>query len=230
MRILRGALFTGVAAIAVLLLALVFQVQAGTIGDPTETLGPGRFSLGVELDFTERDLEVEGTTGVREFESRRYMAKGAIGLLDGLDLFLKVGLADAGNGGFNGDLGLGGGGGIRLNLFPRDVVTLGLLLQFLTFTSENSEEVEWREWDLAFGASYRGIKGFTPYGGLLISMVDGDLEERVGGQLFRRDLEEDETVGAFLGMSISLRDRIDIGLEARFFHESSISAFVSYRF
>lgn len=92
---------------------------AGTVGNIAETQGaPGKFSIGVEYDGVfDRDLDFDsGSYSVNvpgvpiiseplldpgesikdaEFESNRVFAKGTLGLHPNLDLFVKLGAADA---------------------------------------------------------------------------------------------------------------------------------------
>ncbi len=97
---------------------------AATVGNTAKVLGSsGSFSLGLEVDKTERDLDFDGgsftqtTNGTvtgsgsfldlldlldlgesipdAEFESTRIFLKGTVGAASWLDLFVKLGMADA---------------------------------------------------------------------------------------------------------------------------------------
>ena len=92
--------------IALLASAIPAVSSAATIGNGADTLGgSGNFALGVEFDsIFSRDIKHDSSTPPLDpgdslsdvsIESKRFMLKGSIGVLPNIDVFAKLGLADA---------------------------------------------------------------------------------------------------------------------------------------
>jgi len=107
-----------VTSIVFSILSLHTTTYAASVGNTAKTLGSaGRFSLGLEVEKTERDLDFDGgsftdtingtvtdsgpfldpgeSISDAEFESTRIFLKGTIGAASWLDFFVKLGTADA---------------------------------------------------------------------------------------------------------------------------------------
>ncbi len=137
----------------VFVLGLPLTGRAATVGNPAEVVGAaGRFSLGVEYDgITGRDLEWKGGTIVMksesttitetipaaggsiedfEVESSRVFLKGTFGIRPDVDLYVKLGIADAdwsltdkapgepdSRAEFDGDIDIAYGAGVKAKVF-----------------------------------------------------------------------------------------------------------------
>ncbi|MGA1845183.1 MAG: hypothetical protein ACMUIS_11535, partial [bacterium] len=108
---------------------------------------------------------------------------------------------------------------------------VGVGLQYLSLTSEDSTagstaEVESSEMDLFAGTSYLGLGKVVPYGGLHLSMVDGEFTDTG----YSADFEQDDSIGLFMGADMSLSDQFRGGAEVRLVSETSFSLNFSYLF
>lgn len=91
--------------IAVLLAGSPVVGSAATVGNGADVLGGGNFALGVEFDgIFERELKHDSSTPPLDpgdsymdasIESKRFMLKGTLGVHANIDVFAKLGLADA---------------------------------------------------------------------------------------------------------------------------------------
>jgi hypothetical protein len=221
--------FIQTALFLTLLIGFSSTSSAVSIENPTDTLKKGAFSVGPEVSISTREVKYSNLE-LKE-NSLQYLVRGNLGLLDWINLYGTVGAAriydDAG---FNGDLGLAYGGGLKVRFYQfEDVLTLGLSGQFFRYTSEDDNvagvngnyKLTWNEYDVALGASTR-IDITTFYAGGLLSIVDGDLS----GSNFK----ESHRYGVFLGGDAELLDDFRLGIEARFVSETTVSFKLSYIF
>ncbi|ETX07586.1 outer membrane beta-barrel protein [Candidatus Entotheonella palauensis] len=187
----------------ILMLWPAASAQAGLIGYPLPR--PPVFSPRIELtgDSFKADLksdrDAEATTG-------RALATISFGLTPWVELYARAGLAEfnVDNFDFKGDFGFAYGGGARLRVWELPFVSVGLLGQYLRFTSDDNDsagqaaEGEWEAYDIGLGLGTRRIGAFQFYGGVTYHEVDVTLT-RAGNRL---TLEQDIPVLAFVGLHI----------------------------
>ena len=211
-------------------LALPEAVFAARIGDPASVAAPTRFTLGVEYEFVERDVEYDTPlAGVNEaeLESQRIFVRGAYGLMPNLEVFLRLGGAeaetDAPN--VNGGFGLAIGGGVKGVITRGPNWAWGAVGQLLYFKSENGGDIEVFEFELASGVSF-ALGPVTPYVGLVLQMTQGELTSPGASS----DFDQDNLMGVFFGMNYVPQPNISLGIEAHLIHETGVSLALEARF
>ncbi len=173
------------------------------------------------------------------------------------------------------DGGLSGafGGGLRFNLYRssyRDQFTLYVEGNALRYTTDDQvrvevdctgisgcpsspdnflprpadEEIQWNEYTILFGASGR-YAGFSPYGGIRLSMVDAtdriraavvppseDFPEGLPDFQTKLDLEEDDNFGMFFGLDIFLdrSEKTALNFEVSIIDQDSFRAAIRREF
>lgn len=231
MRASSVAVRTGILALLVAAgLALPEGVSAARLGDPTAVAAPARFTLGVEYEFLERDIEYDspiapGNEG--ELESQRIFFRGAYGIAPNVEVFARLGGADAETDtpDVSGDLGLAFGGGVKGVIFRGPNWALGAVGQFLYYESENGGEIDVLEFDLASGVSF-ALGPVTPYAGLVLQLTQGELTSPGPSS----DFDQDNLLGLFFGMNYVPQPNISLGFEAHLIHETGVSIALEARF
>jgi len=226
--------------VVVLFVVLVFCTAAisGTIGNPNATVQNKKVNFEFDTDLTNRDIDIEGAS-THEMDSSRFLVKGTYGLETGiapLNLYAKLGMAnvesdEAGNE-FDGDYGMAYQLGMKATVYEMTNMQVGLGLQYLSYSSEESilgvtAEMDSSEMDLFAGTSYLGLGKVVPYGGLHLSMVDGEVSA-LGTKV--ADFEEADSIGLFMGADMGLSDQFRGGAEIRLVSETSFSLNFSYLF
>jgi hypothetical protein len=123
-----------------------------------------------------------------------------------IELYARAGLAEFNldNADFQGDFGFAYGGGVRLRAWELPFARIGLLGQYLRFTSDDANSVgravdgEWEEFDMGLGIGTRQIGAFQFYGGVTYHETNVTLESSDG----RLTLDQDIPILAFIGFHI----------------------------
>ncbi len=210
--------------------ALPEVASAARLGDPASVAAPARFTLGVEYEFLERDVEFDSTffgANEAELESQRVLVRGAYGIAPNLEVFARLGGAEAETDtpAVNGDFGLALGGGVKGVIFRGPNWAVGAVGQLLYFESENGGDIKVLEFDLASGVSF-ALGPVTPYAGLVLQVTEGELT-RLGES---RDFDQDNLIGVFFGMNYVAQPNISLGFEAHLIHETAVSLALEVRF
>ena len=231
---MRSSLLSVCAGVLVLLVAGGFALpdaaSAARLGDPTSVAAPTRFTLGVEYEFLERDVEFDSPLqgfNEAELESQRVLVRGAYGIAPNLEVFARLGGAEAETNtpSVNGDFGLALGGGVKGVIFRGPNWAVGAVGQLLYFESENGGDIKVLEFDLASGVSF-ALGPVTPYAGLVLQVTQGELT--TAGQ--SRDFDQDNLIGVFFGMNYVAQPNISLGFEAHLIHETAVSLALEVRF
>ena len=210
----------------VLMLWSVASAQAGLIGYPLprQTLFWPRIEVTGDSfkAHLKSDQEVKADTG-------RALATISFGLTPWIELYARAGLAEfnVDNANFKGDFGFAYGGGVRLRAWELPFLKIGLLGQYLRFTSDDSDSAgravdgEWEAYDIGLGFGTNQIGAFQFYGGITYHEVDVTLSAADG----RLTLEQDIPVLAFVGFHIIPfvdfpRGEFLVNFEARFIGET----------
>ena len=203
-------------ALIVMFVSVSPVAMAGTVGNPTAIAGKGSFLLGGEIDFWDRDFENGGTF---DAEGTKILAKGTYGITDKIDVFGKLGMAEVENSGFEPAFGLGG----KMNVYERGQIKAGIVAQFLLWSGEDDGfDIDLMEIDLAFGGLYEVNKEFDCYGGIVLAMVDGDVDGS--------DFDAADPIGIFLGGEYDISPKAKAGIELRLISETSFAFMVSFAF
>ena len=231
---MRSSLLSVCAGVLVLLVAGGFALpdaaSAARLGDPTSVAAPTRFTLGVEYEFVERDVEFDSPiagASEAELESQRIFVRGAYGIAPNLEVFARLGGAEAETNtpSVNGDFGLALGGGVKGVIFRGPNWAVGAVGQLLYFESENGGDIKVLEFDLASGVSF-ALGPVTPYAGLVLQVTQGELTSPAGSS----DFDQDNLIGVFFGMNYVPQPNISLGFEAHLVHETAVSIALEARF
>ena len=221
-------------ALIVIFVSVTPVAMAGTVGNPTATVEQGSFQVGAEIDFWERDMEDEaGDEG--EVEGTRILVKGTYGISDKIDVFGKIGMADAEikDLDIETDMDIAFGIGGKVNVYDQGQIKAGVVAQILLWSGEDSPvpgidvEVDATEFDLAFGGSYKVSEAFNCYGGLMYSMVSGEVDAGVFGSF---DFDEADPIGIFIGGEFAITPQAKAGLELRLMSETSFTLMANFAF
>jgi hypothetical protein len=206
------------------LVPLVAAVVLGGAGSASALYSPnpaarwaaGHFFLAGDFMFnTEKDLdprgELEDMTG--------FYARPAYTLMPNLIVYGRVGMQDA-----DGlDSGFAGGGGVQyayvLPRAPEWAVGGAFDVMFWDTEGRGGGSVDWTEFQFSPAFSYNvpSIPALTPYGGVAIDFISGDLEE-------------DDPFGVFAGTNFDIGSRLRLDAQFRFLNETGFGFSVGYLF
>jgi opacity protein-like surface antigen len=253
---MRKLLFVGL-MISLCLCIIAVPGYSASVGG-AETQGRNKIGVSVDQEFIfDRDMKyVSGTEGIDwgkvEIDSMyRTMGKISYGLLDNLDLYVKLGTADAkikGPATYNDPStgpqsgtyvattsnafawGLGAKGTYE---FAEDWL-LGADVQYLrhrhsadfSYGEESWDgKVLFQEWQVAPYLAKR-IGNFTPYAGVKYSDLRMNHKDDYGTVKFKAD----DNFGMFVGTGYKLNDRLSLNVEGRFIDETAMSVACTYKF
>ncbi len=207
--------------------------MAGTVGSPTATVEQRSFQVGAEIDLWERDMEVEsGDEG--EVEGKKILVKGTYGISDKIDVFAKIGMADAkiDDIDFESDMDIAYGIGDKVNVYEKGQIKADVVAQNPLWSGNDDDtavgpkvEIDATEFDLAIGDSYEVSEAFNCYGGLMYDMVIEEMSN--GGSV---DVDESDPSGIFLGGKYTITPQVKAGLELRLTSETSFTLMGSFAF
>jgi hypothetical protein len=231
-----------VLALIVVFVSVSPVAMAGTVGSPTATVAQGSFLMGAEIDFWERDMEDEfGDEG--EVEGTKILVKGTFGVSDTIDVFGKIGMAGSefNLAGFpvETDMDIAFGIGGKVNVYDQGQTKAGIVAQVLLWSGEDTSipgapggtvEIDATEFDIAFGGSYKVSEEFNWYGGLIYSMVSGELTVSGPGGSGSFDVDEADPIGIFLGGEFAISPQAKAGLELRLINETSFTFMANFTF
>jgi hypothetical protein len=213
--------------------ALGGNSPAGNIGDPGAGLKQKEASLG--LEFSGATREVRDGDGIRyDTDSWRFLLKGAYGITDWLEGYVRAGGATLKIRGtsFDSNPGWAGGGGLKLTFLdpPGHPLKYSLGAQILYLEAEDRDaKGKWFEYDLWLGAAFKDWKRIVPYGGVVYSRVDGKMETFPAKPALD-EFKSPTAMGIFFGVAWRLSERLSLGIDARLFGEYSGTFSAGYRF
>lgn len=234
----------------------------------------------IPFNTTSQNFLITGEEGTDEIEKEQFFLSGFIGLGSMGDFFANVGMLKIKNDAFDGDQNLSWGAGLRISPPQDGWVRFGLIvqvahekstddnvtLQFSSFdteptnpttitsiraTAKGKSEIEITRYDIFLGFSAQNLP-ILPYGGLLVTVLDGtdtitsngqafiDRFPRSGGLVttttenfstsFENDLEEESMVGGVLGFVFNPSGKSGVTLEGQFGSNSAVMLAVFMRF
>jgi len=232
------------------LLGVVLVIGVGGFGPLSERawgqqpLTDPRLSITVGGEFTSRNVDEKGTAG--EFSgtanSGRVLVTLAFKPIPQVTLYGVGGGADLQIDEFDGySANMGGiyGGGLTVSTDTLRGTSLFLDGRYLRFVTDDTtypfgvpsqETITWNEYRARIGIRDRHF-AVSPYGGIQVSFVRGeDHVDNYGGSPTTFDLEEQDTVGIFGGITIPLdpRGRTWFFTEFDLFDEYAISGGLTF--
>ncbi len=219
-------------ALIVIFVSVSPVAMAGTVGSPTATVEQGSFQVGAEIDLWERDMEVE-TGDEGEVEGKKILVKGTYGISDKIDVFAKIGMADAkiDDIDFESDMDIAYGIGDKVNIYEKGQIKADVDAQIPLRSGDDDTavgpnvEIDATEFDPAIGDSYEVGEAFNCYGGLMYDMVIEEMSN--GGSV---DVDESDPIGIFLGGKYTITPQVKAGLELRLTSETSFTLMGSFAF
>ncbi len=220
-------------ALIVIFVSVSPVAMAGTVGSPTATVEQGSFQVGAEIDLWERDMEVE-TGDEGEVESKKILVKGTYGISDKIDVFAKIGMADAkiDNNDFEFDMDIAYEIEGNVNVYEKGQIKADVVAQNPLWSGNDDDtavgpnvEIDATEFDPAIGGSYEVSEAFNCYGGLMYDMVIEEMSN--GGSV---DVDESDPIGIFLGGKYTITPQVKAGLELRLTSETSFTLMGSFAF
>ena len=207
--------------------------MAEPFGSPTATVVQGSFQVGAETDLWEKDMEVE-TGDEDEVESEKIRVKGTYGISDKIDVFAKVGMADAkiDDNDFEFDMDIAYEFEGKVNVYEKGQIKADVVAQNPLWSGNDDDtavgpniEIDATEFDLAFGGNYEVSEAFNCYGGLMYAMVIGEMSN--GGSV---GVYESDPIGIFLGGEYTITPHVKACLELRQMSETSFTFMTSFAF
>ena len=219
-------------ALIVIFVSVSPVAMAGTVGSPTATVEQGSFQVGAEIDLWEGDIEVE-TGDEGEVEGKKILVKGTYGISDKIDVFSKIGMADAkiDDIDFEYDMVIAYGIGDKVNVYEKGQIKADVDAQIPLCSGDDDTavgpnvEIDATEFDPAIGGSYEVSEAFNCYGGLMYDMVIEEMSN--GGSV---DVDESDPIGIFLGGEYTITPQVKAGLELRLMSETSFTLMGSFAF
>ncbi len=205
------------------------------IGKPTVSLPYGKAQLEMGYDFSIREMDFDEIPS-EDILVQRFFIKPSFTIDKNLELFFSIGAARAESDNsilgsdFNGDVGLGIGGGAAVNLLEIEGKPFwGIKAELFYFESEDEDfigslsgKIKQLNWEISTGVQFHQVgrtSPITPYMGIALSGVEGTL--KIEG-LPDRDYRQDELIKVFGGVEYrispfaSLLAEIDVGAETSF--------------
>ncbi|MHC4153406.1 MAG: hypothetical protein ACYST6_00550 [Planctomycetota bacterium] len=228
------------------------------MGPPTSSYGQGRVSAGVDYSYSDMDLELENGSWVehldgaffdsgdavsltlKDFQMNKVYANLGLGLVDNLDVFLRLGVADAtfddaiwgDNEEFESHAEPAVGAGIRATFYENENFALGVLCQASWarfdgqldspyWPSADYVEVDIAEIQIAVGPTVKLTDQIAIYGGPFFHFVDGSLDDEFceaaeGGLInaeYSWDVQESSNFGGYIGASLNLAENTSFNIE-----------------
>jgi hypothetical protein len=219
-------------ALIVIFVSVSPVAMAETVGSPTATVVQGSFQVGAETDLWEKDMEVE-TGDEDEVESEKILVKGTYGISDKIDVFAKVGMADAkiDDNDFEFDMDIAYEIEGKVNVYEKGQIKADVVAQNPLWSGDDDTavgpnvEIDATEFDPAIGGSYEVSEAFNCYGGLMYDMVIEEMSN--GGSV---DVDESDPIGIFLGGKYTITPQVNAGLELRLTSETSFTLMGSFAF
>lgn len=251
----------------VVFICLPMAVYAASIGG-AETQGKGKLSIGADESIVfNKDLKFKSASGLGATQTiknpeidkaSQEMFKASYGLLDNLDVYVKLGAADykikadsyVGSSKYadekiNADTKFAYGFGLKgVYEFGNDWL-VGYDLQYLrsnhrakdteTVVGGSSDSTTYKkaliqEWHIAPYLAKR-INNFTPYFGVRYSDMRLDMKNpSASGWTDNHKYEADKNVGIFAGTDYKIGNNWKLNLEGRFIDETAMSFGATYKF
>jgi outer membrane protein W len=254
--------FTGV-----FILSLSAIANAASIGG-AETQGKGKLGMGFDFSYLNRDINFKSADNLpanysyKDVEiDRGYQGfiKTSYGVLDNLDIYVKLGVANYkdklkqydGNAEYadivvNSQTGFAYGFGIKGTYELKDNWLVGCDMQYLTSKQEqktrctlvsSGEEISAKykkqimsEWHVSPYVAKR-LGKFVPYLGVSYSdFLEKEKKPTIDSWADNVKYKAKYNVGTFVGIDFKMSDKWKLNLEGRFIDETAVSTAATYKF
>jgi hypothetical protein len=224
----------GMALLATFWIALS-HAPAGAmmIGDPAASAPRRQIQVESEIDYSQRDVTLSEICCL-ESEALRLLVKISGRLSERVELFGRLGgvvlqTLESPGVEIEGSASIAIGGGLKVTLHEAGPVAWGVGAQVLYYDTDDDSlglETSWHELDFFAGPSIAVRPDVRLYGGLLGSLIVGDLSGP-GGSL---DLAELRPLGMFLGGRVVVTRAVFFGMELRLIDELAVASRVGITF
>lgn len=234
---------------------------AGTLGEP-KTVGENKFRVGIDYQYIfDKDLEYKSgakstdlISGTEIKDLRRTFAKFSYGIMNNLEVYGLLGVAEGGvkldsfdtdPGGslykcdFDVDSDFAYGAGLKLSYNYDENWVLGLDVHYIRHkndysgtitgggaTNTSTGDTTFQEWQVMPSVGYK-ISKFTPYLGF--GYTDMRLKVETRGSNTTK-YEADDNVGVVCGIAYEPYENLSLGVEGRFVDETAMSVMGAYKF
>lgn len=228
---------------------LVGVAAAGMIGSPVATVQRHAIAVGVESSLINRELAFE-TGASPDIDMIEVLFRGSYGVVNRVNIFLSLGIVDddftvinySAQGTdlkFLAEPAMAYGGGFKLTLyeFPKFLLGAGGQYEQFTLDSTNSitptpnvdAKLKWMEYRFFVGAHLKDVPYFVPYGGLYLTVLDGELSFS-DPTVPSTNVEESQSVGLFYGGNFKVWNKVSLSAELHLIAENSIAFSLNYTF
>jgi len=189
----------------IVVLGSSIPVFAQRIGTPGRSVETGAWTVGLQWEHWQREMYFDKLRDDYRAKTNMYALRWEYGATQELELSFKLGAAETNLSAlhFNGGGAFAAGVGAKAILYEQDELTVGAVGQASYFESNArivgfSSDVGIMQYDLGVGVAYE-IDRFCPYGGALLSYVDGNVDSAIADD----DFESDDPWGIFAGVNTS---------------------------
>jgi len=202
---------------AVILIAVLFggPVWALTyMGQPASNVKQGQLFLGFDYSNGEVDFEFRGDTQngiLANVDRDLYLGRAGIGIIDGLEVFGRIGIGEIE------ELGNESvwGAGARVTFIEKDDISWGALFQLTSLSADETGRLgggtlvgdfDVYEYQFAIGPTFDDTVYFGPF----VHFVDGDADLAGLGSV---DIEQESEFGLYIGVMWELGNNTNLNIE-----------------
>jgi hypothetical protein len=224
------------------LLVAIMSINAygvGILGTPTAELDQEQWNVGLNYAYLSTDLDKTRMTGggdsydleINDYNINRYYGSIGYGLTSEWEAYVQVGWADVktdfeipgdpeSGGGANFDNDFAWGWGTRYTFYEQGNVRWGATVQMNwidTCGDSGDVTIDIDNYDLLVGVGPTvDMGGWKLYGGPFYYMLDGDIDVKGIGFKESGDLQEDSSIGGFVGAQCKVMEKYDVTTEFSF--------------
>lgn len=204
----------------IITIAVLFGSPAWALtymGPPASDVKQGELFLGFDYSNSELDFEFSNS-GVRgildDVDSDNYLGRAGIGIMDGFEIFGRIGIGEIEDLGNESAWGLG----TRATFGKKDNVSWGALFQLMSLSAEETGHIggytlngdfDVYEYQLAIGPTFDN-DGSSVYFGPFFHFIDGDADLTSFGSV---DIEQESEFGLYIGVLWELADNTSLNIE-----------------
>ena len=198
------------------------------LGPPLCELEKEKIETGISYSTGETNVKISGH-GIRatldDVEADSIFVTLAAGFGHNIEIYGKLGMAEVEDFGQEFALGVG----LKSTLIDSPDLAWGMIIQIVSFRGEESaaldgfkiaEDLEAYEVQVAAGPTWKS-GCVSIYGGPYAHRISGDVTLSLANQNLSFDIEQKSVFGGYAGLSIEIKNSIDISLEGQWTGDSS---------